>query len=314
MEVIRNHGSALEAVKAAVMVLEDNPLTNAGFGSNLNTNGEVEMDASVMDGKSLLYGGCGSVLKVKNPIELAYHICLNQSKPLPLGLIRPTLLVGKGGLEYAKEAGLTTVTNKSLVSKKALKGLHKYKNMYQQTTAKLDTVGAVCIDERGHVASACSSGGLLLKKPGRVGQAALYACGTWADSFSPDEPCVAVSTTGCGEHLVQTQLAKEISEDLKFETCETTGLHKSMTEKFMHSRYLHNVENKLAGALVIHANVKRDEIMVLWGHSTQTMSLGYMTITDKFPKGVISKLPDDVSQGQTVNVGGTYFYNKTDVS
>lgn len=74
----------------------------------------------------------------------------------------------------------------------------------------------------------------MLKKPGRVGQAALYASGVWADSFSPKtEPRVAVCTTGCGEHLVQTQLAKEIGEDLKVSSFPTTALCKTMTEKFL---------------------------------------------------------------------------------
>lgn len=77
-------------------------------------------------------------------------------------------------------------------------------------------------------------GGILLKKPGRVGQAALYASGVWADSFaSTSETSVAVCTTGCGEHIVQTQLAKEIGIDLKNESCPTTGLYKTMTEKFL---------------------------------------------------------------------------------
>lgn len=78
------------------------------------------------------------------------------------------------------------------------------------------------------------SGGLILKRPGRVGQAALYASGVWADSFDQiNDSCIAVCTTGCGEHLVQTQLAKEIGEDLKHHICPTTALHTCMTEKFL---------------------------------------------------------------------------------
>lgn len=86
------------------------------------------------------------------------------------------------------------------------------------------------------------SGGLILKRPGRVGQAALYASGVWADSFDRiNEPCIAVCTTGCGEHLVQTQLAKEIGEDLKNHLCPTTALHTCMTEKFLSKLYQLNL-------------------------------------------------------------------------
>ncbi|CAH0552575.1 unnamed protein product [Brassicogethes aeneus] len=310
IDVLKQGGTALESVKAAVIVLENDPITNAGYGSNLSTNGVIELDASVMDGRELVYGGCGAIRKIKNPIELAYDICVKQSKPLPLGLIPPSLLVGTGGLEYARGIGLNIVTNKSLISKKAFKQYVKCKHLYNQQSNKLDTVGAVCIDDSGHVASACSSGGLLLKRPGRVGQAALYGSGVWADSFIKEEPCVAVCTTGCGEHLVQTQLAKEISIDLKNETCVTTGLHKTMTDKFLKSRFLRNVNQKLGGALVLHANTARDEIAVLWGHSTQTMSLGFMSKMDRYPTGLISELPNEALAGDTINVGGTYFYNK----
>lgn len=142
--------------------MENDPLTNAGFGSNLTTRGQVEGDAAIMDGKTFLYGGCGAIQKVKNPIELAYDICLKQSESLPLGLVPPSLLVGKGGLMHAQNAGLQIVNNKDLVSPKALRQFKKYKNLLNKTEimqkTALDTVGAVCVDNKGHVAAACSSG------------------------------------------------------------------------------------------------------------------------------------------------------------
>lgn len=235
------------------LVLEDDPLTNAGYGSNLTTSGFVEADASIMDGKTLLYGGCGAVKKVKNPITLAHNLCTNQTQSLPLGLVPPALLVGSGGYAHAKSVGLKMATHKELISPKALKQFQKYTKILdsQCLNDRMDTVGAVCIDDTGHVASGCSSGkflynystslcylifegGLLMKRPGRVGQAALYASGVWADSYSREtESSVAVCTTGCGEHLVQTQLAKEIGTDLKECTCPTTQLYKTMMDKFL---------------------------------------------------------------------------------
>jgi taspase (threonine aspartase 1) len=150
----------LEAVKAAITVLEDDPVTNCGYGSNLTNEGCVEGDASVMDGKTLIYGGCGAVKSVKNPIHLAYDICVKQLEPLPLGLVPPSFLVGRGGVKYAKAAGLKTVKQKSLISAKALSQYKKYKNLVEsnKTEELLDTVGAVCVDNDGHVAAGCSSG------------------------------------------------------------------------------------------------------------------------------------------------------------
>lgn len=227
-------------------------MTNAGCGSNLTMQGIVETDASVMDGTTLNYGGCGAVRKVKNPIELAYDICIKQRTKLPLGLIPPSLLVGKGALEHAKAAGIKIVPNKQLITPKTLRQHKKYKTLVSSSTSsRLDTVGAVCIDNSGHIASAASSGmlyyiscktnlkhfiiegGILLKRPGRVGQGALYGSGVWADSFDADDPAVAVCTTGCGEYLMQTLLAKEIANDLKNSTFPTTELHTCMTEKFL---------------------------------------------------------------------------------
>ncbi|KAB0802041.1 hypothetical protein PPYR_04227 [Photinus pyralis] len=310
-DVLKQGGSAIEAVKAAVLILENDPLTNAGYGSNLTTKGQVEGDAAIMDGKTLLYGGCGAVQKVKNPIELAYDICIKQREVLPMGLIPPSLLVGEGGFYHAKAAGLEIVKNKQLISHKALRQFKKYKKLLNTAelveNSPLDTVGAICVDGSGHVASACSSGGLLLKRPGRVGQAALYACGMWADSFSPrTETSVAVCTTGCGEHLMQTQLAKEIGIDLKSNSCPIQGLYNSMTNKFLKSRHLRNIKQKLGGALVLHLTTE-GEGAVLWGHSTETMSVGYMKTTDVKPKALISQLPQEIQVGSSINVGGTHF-------
>lgn len=131
----------------------------------------METDAAIMDGKTLLYGGCGAIQNVKNPIELAYDICIKQTETQPMGLVPPSLLVGEGGLHHAKAAGLKIVKNKELISPKALKQFKKYKSLlnYAQLTEEsqqgpLDTVGAVCVDDNGHVASACSSGIFKKKK------------------------------------------------------------------------------------------------------------------------------------------------------
>ncbi|CAG9863074.1 unnamed protein product [Phyllotreta striolata] len=310
-KVLEDGGSAVDAVKVAVVVLENDPLTNCGYGSNLTSDGTVENDASIMDGKTLNFGACGAVKKVKNPVELAYCLCVNQSNSMPLGLIPPSLLVGQGGLDYARNVGLKIVKHNDLISAKATKQFNQYSKLLEahQKDLLLDTVGAVCIDGSGHVAAACSSGGILLKKPGRVGQAAIFASGSWADSTDKEkESSIAVCTTGCGEHLIQTQLAKEISVDLKHTTCPTVDLHKSMNEKFLLSKFLRNVQNKMGGALVLHRDYLTGDIGVMWGHSTETMVVGYMGAGDKKPKCQFSVLPKHVQAGTAVIVGGSKFY------
>lgn len=310
IQILRAGGTAAQAVQASIVVLENNPITNAGYGSNLTTSGFVECDASLMDGRTLNFGGCGAIKKLKNPITLAYELCNKQSEPLPLGLIRPSLLVGSGGLKHAKEIGLKTVSNKELVSEKALKQLKKYQNAFNmQENILLDTVGAVCLDSFGNVAAGCSSGGILLKKPGRVGQAALYGSGCWADSFDKEsEASVAISTSGCGEYLVQTQLAKEVANDLKNSSSPTTDLCNTMTEKFLKSRYLRKHDQKLGGALVIHVEPHKKEVSLLWGHSTESMGVGFMCVSNDKPKSMISLLPEDVTVGQNISVNGSFFY------
>ncbi|KYB25153.1 threonine aspartase 1 [Tribolium castaneum] len=312
IEVLQSGGTALEAVKVVIAVLENDPLTNCGYGSNLTNEGTVETDASIMDGKTLLYGGCGALKNVKNPIELAYDICVKQVEPLPFGLIPPSFLVGRGALQFARSSGLKIVSQKALVSAKALKQYRKYQKLLDSRNNELlDTVGAVCVDNSGHVAAGCSSGGILLKRPGRVGQAAVYASGAWADSFSPEtENSVAVCTSGCGEHLMRTQLAKEIAEDVKSSACPTIGLSQSITDKFLNSRFLKNVSTKLCGALVLHIDNKTGDSAVLWAHTTESMSIGFMKCGDENPKALISELPTGVSVGTKVNVSGIYNYRK----
>ncbi|KAG5900596.1 hypothetical protein JTB14_017454 [Gonioctena quinquepunctata] len=289
IHVLKEGGTAMEAVKAAV----------------------IENDASIMDGKTLAFGGCGAIKKVKNPIALAYDICVNQSEPQPLGLVPPSLLVGRGGLQHARDAGLKIVPNERLVTKKAFRQFTKYRKLLDryEDQERLDTVGAVCIDVSGHVASACSSGGLILKRPGRVGQAALYASGTWADSIDKDnESSIAVCTTGCGEHLVQTQLAKEIADVLKTSSSNIIDLHNVMTSRFLKSKYLRNIKRKMAGAVVLHSNRSSGETSVLWGHSTETMGLSYMRMGDEKPKNIMSELPRTAEPGESINIGGAHFF------
>lgn len=185
-------GGALDAVVAAVALLEDDPAFNAGLGSVLTSEGEVEMDASVMAGDTLAAGAVGAVRGVRNPVHLARAI-------LEEG--REVLLVGAPARELAAARGLAVCEPDALVTDDARR---RWK---AQQAASGETVGAVARDRRGHVAAATSTGGVMGKRRGRVGDSALIGAGTYAD-----DRLGAGSATGPGEAIVRSCLARSALE------------------------------------------------------------------------------------------------------
>jgi beta-aspartyl-peptidase (threonine type) len=182
-QVLRDGGSALDAVEVAVRCLEDNPLFNAGTGAALNTLGQVELDASLMDGRTLRAGAVAAVRRIKNPVGLA-------RKLLDAGA--HVLLAGEGANRFAAQAGIAECGELSLIVERQRERWH----------ARHGTVGAVALDGRGHLAAATSTGGMFDKLPGRVGDSALIGAGTYADAHA------AVSCTGVGEAIIRMALAK----------------------------------------------------------------------------------------------------------
>ncbi|MCX8188641.1 MAG: isoaspartyl peptidase/L-asparaginase [Nitrososphaeria archaeon] len=192
-------GSALDAVVDSVMVLEDSGVLNAGVGAYPNLVGEIEMDAGVMDGKSLKAGAVASVRNVKNPV-LAAKLVLERTDHV--------LLVGEWASKFALFMGLPSLNfdrNANLLRyrdlvKKFEEGNTRYKSnltLYKQYPELFhETVGAVALDCEGNLASATSTGGLALKLPGRVGDSPIIGAGTYADRN------IAVSTTGIGEYII----------------------------------------------------------------------------------------------------------------
>jgi beta-aspartyl-peptidase (threonine type) len=176
-------GSALDAAEAAVVVLEDNPLFNAGTGSTLNSLGQVEMDASIMEGHSLRAGAVAAVSSVKNPVSLARRVMDDG---------RHVMLVGEGALQFARELGYPECAPDSLI----------IESERQRWESKHGTVGCVAFDARGHLAAATSTGGMFNKLPGRVGDSPLIGCGNYADEFG------GASGTGHGEAFIRLVLAK----------------------------------------------------------------------------------------------------------
>ncbi|CAH1790814.1 unnamed protein product [Owenia fusiformis] len=341
MAAIREGKSAVDIVTRAVAALEDSPHTNAGLGSNLTIDGTVECDASIMDGESLEFGAVGALQGVKNPIEVARELLVKQTEgSLSLGRIPPCFMVGEGARKWAETQKIKMVDKTSLITDATLSNHKKYKrrldrvgdgnsgarkrqkidnssNSSNSTTngeiadedisgdKLLDTVGAVCLDHHGNVASAVSSGGIILKQAGRVGQASVYGCGCWSDTGIPHS--VAVSTTGSGEHILKSQLAKNCAECLLNGTNAMQDTQKAFEQHFIRSRFLKQFSEKYGGALILkHDKEELDKVEVIWVHSTESMCVAYMSSADKSPCATISRLPTKptIKAGRSILVQG----------
>ena len=196
-EILQRGGSALDAVEAAVRILEDDPLFNAGTGACLTSAGDVELDASIMDGETLRCGAVAVVKDVRNPVSLARAVMERTAH---------VMLAGPAASAFAREVGIPPVANELLVTAAQRARWVAARAGTAQAT-QTGTVGAVARDERGHLASATSTGGMAMKLPGRVGDTPLLGCGTYAD-----DALAAVSCTGHGERIIQLTLARHAAD------------------------------------------------------------------------------------------------------
>lgn len=197
--ILRDGGTAVAAVEAAVRVLEDDPMFNAGRGAVLNRDGAVELDASIMDGSSRAAGAVGAVRRVRHPVTLARTL-LDAGEAL--------LLVGEGAGVVADERRLERPAHEWFVTAHQRARWKDWRDRSEGVAGaqlELGTVGAVARDGLGRLAAATSTGGLRGKAPGRVGDTALVGAGTWAD-----ERC-AVSLTGDGEGIIRAAAAHEVA-------------------------------------------------------------------------------------------------------
>ena len=211
--ILSRGGAALDAIEAAIMVLEDDPVFDAGYGSHLNFDGRVECDAIVMNGATLRAGAAATLQRIKNPIQAARKILENCPH---------MMLVAEGAERFAKEQGIKLCKPEELVSEAEWEAWQKCK---EDTHAaehhrghEQGTVGAVAIDGNGNLFAATSTGGTCLKLPGRVGDSPLIGCGCYADSEAG-----GVSCTGYGEAIMKVVLAKSTVDFLRRpETCVDT--------------------------------------------------------------------------------------------
>lgn len=191
--------SAIEAVERAVVILEDDPVFDAGTGSHLNREGRVQLDAILMDGRTLKAGAVAGVERIKNPIRLARAV-LEQSEHM--------MLVAAGAEQFAREIGMALCDPQELIVPREV-GVWKEcrQDPRHAETRFTGTVGAVAMDAQGSLAVATSTGGTTCKFPGRVGDSALIGCGCYADNEAG-----AVSSTGWGEAIMKVVMAKAAAD------------------------------------------------------------------------------------------------------
>lgn len=219
--VLREGGASLDAVMAAVQVMEASPLFNAGHGAVLTNAGTAELDASIMDGKTRGAGAVAGVRVVKSPIALARRVM--EASP-------HVMLVGEGAEAFAREQGQELVTNDYFITPMRRQQLEQIKSREQKTGAvtpglhldhdlgfsdpldeKYGTVGAVALDRHGNLAAGTSTGGMMNKRWGRVGDAPIIGAGTYADN----ETC-GVSATGHGEYFIRGVVAYDIAAMMRY--------------------------------------------------------------------------------------------------
>jgi len=213
--ILEKGGSAMDAVQAAVISLEDNALFNAGKGSAFTSEELHEMEASIMCGKRFDGGAACGLKNVRNPIVLARTI-LEESNHL--------FLSGQGAELFARDHGFQFETPRNFDTEKKFKKLQEYKVHPGKNTG---TVGAVAVDSKGNLASATSTGGLTNKKYGRIGDSPILGAGTYANNST-----CAVSCTGDGEYFIRCVAAYDVSALLEYkgsslkQACEEVVLYK----------------------------------------------------------------------------------------
>ena len=204
--VLETRGTSLDAVTRAVMVLEDNPLFNAGLGSVFTLDGRNELDAAIMDGRTLNAGAVCGLTHIRNPIELARTVMEHSEY---------VMLSGEGAEEFALSRGFTLVPRGYFFTPERWRQLERIRTgdagLSALTISHVGTVGAVALDAEGRLAAATSTGGMTGKRYNRIGDSPIIGAGTYAD----DRSC-AVSATGHGEMFIRAAVAHDICSRMRF--------------------------------------------------------------------------------------------------
>jgi len=227
--------SSLDAVEATIHVMEDSPLFNAGKGAVFTHDGKNEMDAAIMEGKTMMAGAVAGVTTIKNPISAARAV-MEKSEHV--------MMVGQGAEAFARQAGITIVDPKYFYTKERWDGLqqaikedsakavldHGSKKSMKLGTLnhdfKFGTVGTVALDQAGNLAAGTSTGGMTNKKYGRVGDAPIIGAGTYANNAT-----AGISCTGWGEFYIRNVVAHDISAMMEYKNMSVTDAAAAAIEK-----------------------------------------------------------------------------------
>ena len=234
-EVLKSGKTSLDAVEATIHIMEDSPLFNAGKGAVFTHDGKNEMDAAIMDGKTMMAGAVAGVTTIKNPISAARAV-MEKSEHV--------MMVGRGAESFAKQAGIEIVDPKYFYTKERWDGLQKAiqedstktvldhgnkKSMKLGTINpdyKFGTVGAVALDKNGNLAAGTSTGGMTNKKYGRVGDSPIIGAGTYANNTT-----AGISCTGWGEFYIRNVVAHDISAMMEYKNMSVADASRAALDK-----------------------------------------------------------------------------------
>ncbi|MGI9241362.1 MAG: isoaspartyl peptidase/L-asparaginase family protein [Verrucomicrobiales bacterium] len=255
--VLKAGGSALDAVEASIRSLEDNPLFNAGRGAVLNAAGAAELDASIMDGSTKACGAVAGTTVSKHPISVARAV---------MSKTRHVLLAAEGADAFAREIGAELTENGSFITEPQRA---RWKRAKEKAQKKLDasagdgaatgatddlserigTVGCVALDAQGNLAAGTSTGGLMMKKFGRVGDSPIVGAGTYADNTT-----CAVSCTGVGEEFIRNAIAYDIHARIKYAEADLEAAVKAQLEEVLEPGYGGIIALGADGSIVMEYN------------------------------------------------------------
>jgi beta-aspartyl-peptidase (threonine type) len=261
-DVLANGGSSTNAVIEVITFLEDSPLFNAGKGSVFTHEGTNEMDASIMDGKTLMAGAVAAVTNIRNPIRAA-HAVMTKSEHV--------FLSGKGAEEFARDQGLEIVDPTyffdSTRYEQWQKALLKNKAYISEDLMdeKFGTVGCVALDAQGNIAAGTSTGGMTNKKFGRIGDSPIIGAGTYADN----QTC-GISSTGHGEFFIRLAVAHNISAIIE----NTDATLEEAANKMIHEKL-----TALGGTGGVIGLTKRGEIVMTF--NTEGMFRGFRRVGEE---------------------------------
>lgn len=270
--VLREGGSPLDAVEAAIRALEDDPTFNAGLGSDLNADGQVRMDAGLMEGRELQVGAVGSIQGVRNPISVARRVLEE----------KPVLMVGPEARLFAAEKGAELCPPEALITEKKRREWEDMQSGKRQAGAP-NTVGCVALDAEGNLACGASTGGTGGNPPGRVGDSALAGCGFYAEHEAG-----ACSMTGDGEDIVRVSLARTVVD----------FLGEGYLPDEAAARAIQRLQNRVggeAGCILLDCRGR-----IGWAHNAQNMAVAYLTEAMDGPAAFLHK-EEEARQGSAAD-------------